>query len=244
VLFGRTGLFNGPDNTAGEAAFAGVDDDDRRIVFDAIQQFYRRYMAQAVSLSMRQPVPARTSAEDTSLGSVGDGDAAAAAVAAVGSATDPQGTWRVTVHDPSSRLKLAMHQESKLALQGMLGAMVVLVGFAVWASGGMREVVRANPCEILGRARLVAGSRLGEELRRRAKENGMRQRGNDGEPLMVKLGWWEREEWRGGGRRWGIDIVDAPSMAVLREELGERRSGAAVGKDSTVPTVHVREGWI
>ncbi|ETN39166.1 uncharacterized protein HMPREF1541_05389 [Cyphellophora europaea CBS 101466] len=236
VLFGKTGLFASP---AGEAAFASVEDADRRVVFESVQKFYRRYMAQAVSLAMRQPLPAGAVAT------------AAAAQADAGNGTeDGEGeVWRVTVHNGRKKLKLTMHQESKVALQAMLAAMVLLMGYAVWAVRAGREVVKGNPCQIWGRLQLVVGGPLAGEVYRGVKEGeepwGREGAGgsNSSSNKKVLLGWWDLPSWKGSGKRWGIDLVREGVGTAL---AGKRRlAPSPQGRVSEVrATPNVRSGWI
>ncbi|KAK4946582.1 hypothetical protein LTR10_014434 [Elasticomyces elasticus] len=167
-------------------------------VMSAIQAFYRRYMAQAISANMRVATPA------------------ADAELINGTVTTPQGVLRVRQNKPS-----------KLVLQILVGVMFVCGVLAVSLSS-LREVVPYNPCTIAGVIALWAGSRFtAAENAETGGCTDNEVRVHDGErPEMPKeamfmsnkellrsgafdgwnfrLGWWDLKD---GSRRYGIDAV-------------------------------------
>ncbi|KIW14529.1 hypothetical protein PV08_07313 [Exophiala spinifera] len=179
VLFGRA-----PIPEAWLADSARSDE-----VVSAIQAFYRRYMAQAISSNMRVPT------------------AAADAPLLTGNVTTPMGTLRVHQNKPS-----------KLALQIILGVMTLCGALAIWLAPP-RDVVPHNPCSIAGSMVVWAGSRFCESPKLETFPDQDRPVLPDGavhmsnkklmgsgalDSWMFKLGWWDRND---GTRRYGIDAV-------------------------------------
>ena len=120
--------------------------------------------------------------------------------------------------------RLVQHRGPKIALQILLGTMVLCAALA-YRLVDMRRTLLREPCSIAGKASLVMGSRmlklLEEDLRGRGA--GMGERMQDcglSEGYMLKLGWWEDKEERdrigtavhgeddGLDARWGIDLVE------------------------------------
>ncbi|EXJ91399.1 hypothetical protein A1O1_04511 [Capronia coronata CBS 617.96] len=189
VLFGRTPV---PQELLGKR-----DEDSQNRVRQGIQSFYRRYMAQAISASMRVNVSGAT----------------AATVAGTGAGvTAPAADVPATLVDvPVSVLRV--NTASKTVLQVLLATMFVC-GLAAVLLNPTRKVLPRNPCTIAGVASLLAGSRLVQELAR-AEEDEEAELVLRNEPL--RLGWWDEarlietpnEENTAGAvrRRYGIDIV-------------------------------------
>ena len=168
----------------------------------AIQSFYRRYMAQAISANMRTP----TLAAD---------------------ATVLNGT--VTLRD--GEFRVFQNRTSKIILQAFLGTMFLLGLVAVLCST-TREILPYNPCTIAGAAALWAGSNFcgsgeaavgtGERRMRYSSASSVtenhsgatpksqhRNHRGDREEASVdgrsfRLGWWERKD---RTKRYGMDIV-------------------------------------
>ncbi|KIW41439.1 uncharacterized protein PV06_07000 [Exophiala oligosperma] len=181
VLFGRSPI--------PQAWLADPERPDE--VVSAIQAFYRRYMAQAISVNMRVPT------------------AAANAQLLSGNATALTGVLRVH-----------QNNASKLALQVILGVMTLCGGLAVWLAPP-REVVPHNPCTIAGGMVLWAGSRFcetfttvetfaGQEDKPVLPEGAVHMSNKklmgsgalDG--WLFRLNWWLRDD---GTKRYGIDAV-------------------------------------
>ncbi|EXJ93202.1 hypothetical protein A1O3_01759 [Capronia epimyces CBS 606.96] len=192
VLFGRTPV---PQELMGRA-----DEESQNRVRQGILNFYRRYMAQAISANMRvNNGPASSPATSTGA------EAAEAAQATSVAAT--------LVNVPGAVLRV--NSTSKLILQALLAAMFVC-GLTAVLLNPMRKVVPHNPCTIAGVASLLAGSRLVKELSA-AKSH------DEAESLLrstsVQLGWWDdvglaetadegdQAEIVPVRRRYGIDIV-------------------------------------
>ncbi|RVX67370.1 hypothetical protein B0A52_09151 [Exophiala mesophila] len=160
VLFGQHPL---PESTL-------VGSQNQKRIMSAINAFYRRYMAQAISNNMRVARNADISPTvlvDTESSSL------------EGQITDFSGLHR-----------LVQHKGSKLALQIMLSVMTLL-GALACALTRLRDLVPHNPCTIFGVASLLAGSRLcsdenGELLREDENEN----TSSTQEPRH-RLGWWD-----------------------------------------------------
>ena len=180
VLFGKYPI---PQAWLGEAS--RIDE-----VMSAIQGFYRRYMAQAISANMRVP----TLASEAQL---------------------VNGTMTVKHGD----LRVKQNNTSKLALQILLGVMFVCGTLAVSFST-TREIMPYNPCTIAGVMALWAGSRLSGDsagqgdaggldvpmLLERAEFMSDKELALSGllDGWSFRLGWWEMDY---GSRRYGIDVV-------------------------------------
>ncbi|OAP61936.1 hypothetical protein AYL99_04139 [Fonsecaea erecta] len=129
VLFGKTPL---PESML-------VGQENRATVFQGINAFYRRYMAQAISSNMRVPSPASA-------------------------ATNEAQTYAGFVSNASLSVRLVQHNGAKLALQALLGLMAILTALACMLTK-LDKVVPYNPCTIFGVAALLAGSRLCRDRR-------------------------------------------------------------------------------
>ncbi|KIX03597.1 uncharacterized protein Z518_07150 [Rhinocladiella mackenziei CBS 650.93] len=186
VLFGRTPV---PQELMRKS-----DDDSQNRVRQGIQNFYRRYMAQAISTNMRVRIPESTvSASNTKR------------------AIEPiQSTLPGTlVNIPTSVLR--QNNTSKLILQIFL-AIMFICGLIAVLLNPTQEVVPYNPCTIAGAASLVAGSTLVREV---AGAGGDGEKDSIMRNNMIQLGWWSDykfSETRSGGegvrrRRYGIDMV-------------------------------------
>jgi len=99
-------------------------------LINATQAFYRRYMAQAISANMRVR---------------NDGGA-------------PSETFTGTYIDPTNP-RIFQSNASKLALQIVLGAMIVCAALA-YSLTSMSKTLPHNPCSIAGTASLLAGSEM------------------------------------------------------------------------------------
>ncbi|KAI1625064.1 hypothetical protein EDD37DRAFT_590156 [Exophiala viscosa] len=148
-------------------------------VMSAIQSFYRRYMAQAISGNMRVPTPAA----DAEL-------------------------INGTVIMPQGMLRVKQNKSSKLVLQILLGVMFVCGVLAVSLSS-LREVVPHNPCTIAGVMALWAGSAFtapenAETGGHTDRDNAELLRSSAFDGWKFRLGWWDLKD---GSRRYGIDAV-------------------------------------
>jgi hypothetical protein len=159
-----------------------VGADNRAKLTDAVQKFYRRYMAFAISRNMRAPTSAST-ANVTYTGTL------------LGSTTP----------------RLKQNNASKITLQVLLAVMFVCGCLAYWLTN-IRHTLPHEPYSIAGAASLLAGSEIcsarmmdgvpdGAEWmsKRELEENRV------WEGWLISLGWWNR----GGnkiGRKFGIDL--------------------------------------
>ncbi|TDZ33421.1 hypothetical protein C8035_v011871 [Colletotrichum spinosum] len=115
-------------------------------------------------------------------------------------------TYQATVVTPGTP-RLRQNEGSKIALQAMLGVMVVCI-VASRLLIDVHEVVPHDPCSIAGTASMLADSEMatrkivpeGAEWRSDAEL----ERAGVFEAYRYRLGWWERE----GGVRFGIDIEE------------------------------------
>lgn len=196
VIFGRTPV---PQDL-----MRATDSASQDRFHQAIQNFYRRYMAQAISANMRTSLVSPTVRSSTS---------SSQASASQSLATQPTAITATLV--TSQAKVLHMNATSKIILQVLLGIM------ALCGLGSMllspRHIVLHNPCSIAGLASLVAGSRLVTRLATMhvpgEKEQLLRT-------AKLRLGWWWDKagptdatgegsvEGALGTKRYGIDIVD------------------------------------
>jgi hypothetical protein len=150
-------------------------------VVSAIQGFYRRYMAQAISANMR--VPALAANADVLNG---------------------------TLRTVGETMRVKQHNGSKLALQVILGVMFIC-GILAASLSKLREVVPHNPCTIAGAMVLWAGSKSCSDrsgvcsLPNDALCVSDKQLVQDDTlaGCSFRLGWWENE---GAEKRYGLDI--------------------------------------
>lgn len=183
MLFGRTPI--------PVTALKIGNEDQKNLVQKAILEFYRRYMAQAISLNMR----AATHQSD-----------AAAAQAKEDSIT-------ATIYAATVVRRVVQDKVSKLILQGMLCFMLVC-GIIAICNIRMNKLLPAcaNPCTIWGRMSLWAGSRICEADSPKRKQTftydypKLGKESQESEPVMhmLKLGWWSMFD---GRKRYGIDFV-------------------------------------
>ena len=120
------------------ASLVGPDNADT--LEDAINIFYRLYMAQAISMNLRQPVTSFNSSSLIRRQSFGDDRLA-------------------TLTTSTATVRLMQNRGPKLALQVMLATIALLTGFA-YLTTHFRRVLPCNPCSIAGTMSLLAGSDL------------------------------------------------------------------------------------
>ncbi|KAK5949851.1 hypothetical protein OHC33_009036 [Knufia fluminis] len=165
-------------------------DDQLAQVRQGILSFYRRYMAQVISLNMRVAV-----SDD-----------------AINSQPNVEG------HAPTAvpRRRVFQNNTSKLVLQSMLAFMLVCGLFAT-CTVKMHKLLpaSANPCTIWGQMSLWAGSSLCDNEHTRgqwhsvdraailAEQSGHASSKHEGR--RFKLGWWYSLS---GDRRYGLDVVE------------------------------------
>jgi hypothetical protein len=172
VLFGRTPM--------DQDLLASQEPEDVSQVFGGIRAFYRRYMAQAISSTMRVPVP----------------------IAA-------QKILNATVTDAISDQRVFQNRTAKLILQVQLGVIFILTGLAMYFAK-LREIVPFNPCTIAGTAVLFANSRMcdpSDDMGMDIMGNG--GIGFKDGNYKFRLGWWYAKADRvGEGQKWyGIDAT-------------------------------------
>ncbi|KAJ9640764.1 hypothetical protein H2204_003053 [Knufia peltigerae] len=191
VLFGRTPI---PQDLLRQTDQASQDE-----IMQGIQNFYRRYMAQAISANMR----VNLSSTATSSGHKQDVQPSL-----------PTSLQAKMVDIPTNVVR--QNNTSKITLQVLLGVMFAC-GLAAVLLNPTQKVVRHNPCTIAGSASLFAGSGLVKELAAVAVA-GTEPRTAVLRRRKVRLGWWydydvsvEDGRPRGEGRnkRYGIDFVPA-----------------------------------
>ncbi|EXJ53817.1 hypothetical protein A1O7_09153 [Cladophialophora yegresii CBS 114405] len=180
VFFGRTPL---PQDAMRDSSAMS-----RQSVRTAIQAFYRRYMAQAISANMRVSLAPSTAAASASPNDL-----------------------RATVLNIRTPV-LRQNELSKIILQVLLGIMF-LCGLTAVLLNPIKNVVPYNPCTIAGSAALLAGSRLVREAAKEYETLSVK----DSEDLRLRLGWWESDDdvvadgdsgQEACGRRYGIDELN------------------------------------
>ena len=118
-----------------------IGPDNVKSLKDAINTFYRLYMAQAISMNMRQPISTFNSTSRlTRRQTFDDGRLA-------------------TLTTSTSIVRLIQNRGPKLALQVMLAMISLLLAFA-YATTRFRHVLPCNPCSVAGSMSLLAGSDL------------------------------------------------------------------------------------
>ncbi|OCT46426.1 hypothetical protein CLCR_01041 [Cladophialophora carrionii] len=174
VLFGKTPI---PQAWLADVSHA-------REVMSAIQAFYRRYMAQAISANLRVP------------------SLASEAALLNGTLTNYNGILRVR-----------QNAASKITLQILLGLMFACGTLAVGLST-LRKIVPHNPCTIAGVMMLWAGSKFcetdadGEDIpflsngAEFMSDKELMRRGVL-EGWSFRIGWWQSDH----GSRYGVDVV-------------------------------------
>ncbi|KIX08282.1 uncharacterized protein Z518_02938 [Rhinocladiella mackenziei CBS 650.93] len=222
-------------------SLAGENNQD--VLVDAINKFYRIYMAQAISVNMRAPLDSSTPSR-------------------LSRRQDSTASTSTTITTP----RLVQDNASKLTLQILLGIMTALSA-AAWLTTKMRRVLPCNPCSLAGAMSLLAGSDLchsaddglceccGKPRRRSfGFEDGNRpvsihagpdeddddereQIIPDGAEWMPQsqfetlfggkrysMGWWRERKSIGKRRRFGVDVGARADGADDQDwELGERR---------------------
>ncbi len=158
-----------------------VGKNNRAVIFEGINAFYRRYMAQVMSSTMRVPVKAADANAQSYTG---------------------------TVYSLSQRVRLVQDSRAKLALQISFGVMAVLTALACYLTKS-DGLVPYNPCTIFGVASLLAGSRMCSNGRFEAREKGgdqvkYRLRWWDGNQDAAETS--GTEGYQAIKRRYGIDI--------------------------------------
>ncbi|KAK5945434.1 hypothetical protein PMZ80_002639 [Knufia obscura] len=114
----------------------------RDLIFNHIQMFYRRYMAQYISANMRVSTNGSSNANTKRDDIIID-------------AADIRGSFTPTSGTP----RLVQHRTPKLVMQIMLAIMFVCGGLALWL-GQYHNLVLWNPCTIAGVMVLFAGSKM------------------------------------------------------------------------------------
>jgi len=236
-------VLNGTDQRDPKV-LAGPDNQDR--LLDAINDFYRIYMAQAIHANMRGPVETSNSTRLRPRQS---------------SSSTTLGQLQTTISTP----RLVQDNSSKLALQVLLAVMTACAAVA-YLTTKMRHVLPCNPCSIAGTMALLAGSDLchsaddglceccGKPRRRSFGQEGESIHANvedededcghqqqqlipDGAEWMdddafervfagkrYSMGWWREQRHRGKRRRFGVDIGTRADGADDQDwELGDRR---------------------
>lgn len=221
-----------------------VGEDNQDILVDAVNQFYRTYMAQAISANMRAPL---NSTSHTS------------------QRLTRRQSSTVTTTTTLTTPRLVQDKDSKIILQVLLGLITVLSA-AAWLTTRMRRVLPCNPCSIAGMMSLLAGSDLCHSVddglceccgkpRRRSfgfdkgrpesihvapdeeDDDEREQIIPDGAEWMPEsqfetvfggkrysMGWWRERKLIGKRRRFGVDVgARADGRDDEDWELGERR---------------------
>ena len=120
---------SGVSNPINPIPFLGGGNVDR--LLNALNAFYRSYMAQVINRNMAIPWSA--------------------------GAADQVQIVQGFYDDPETRFRISQNSLSKWILQGVLAAMVICGVLAYWLTD-MRHTLPHEPCSIAGRASLVAGS--------------------------------------------------------------------------------------
>ncbi|KAH8807598.1 hypothetical protein F5884DRAFT_344007 [Xylogone sp. PMI_703] len=152
---------------------------------NATSNIYSQYMAQAISLNMRE-------------------------TNSVNTVKSLAATFPATLSQPS-HLRLKQNKASKITLQVFLGVMF-LCGVAAWLLMDTRDLLTHNPCSIAGTASFLADSKIWEDDGFFRDEEGIQNvenRENKGllKGKLFSLGWWSEE--REGTTRFGIDVGNA-----------------------------------
>lgn len=156
----------------------------------AILAFYRRYMAQAISLNMRVTLDNESSVQ-------------------------PQ-TFEAIAATALLNRRVVQNNTSKLVLQLMLTFMSIC-GFIAMSTIRMRRLLPAcaNPCTIWGQMSLWAGSRYCDDPE--PDKSWPTEKDSDSDPTLCssvteptqrrrfRLGWWYMHD---GTMRYGIDVVN------------------------------------
>lgn len=187
-------LMWGPNGMAAEKLLGH----ENRLVFkDAVQDLYARYMRHVIDLRFRQPVPHDKRSGDT---------------------TTSDMLVNGTAFSFTSRLQI--NRESKIALQAMLGAMIVL-GTLAFVVTDLRGTLPRKPSFIASRMALLASSEMCREYAADERPD------PTAEGWLFSLGWW-REGREHGDQTGG---VSGDETAPTKEEEGPevRRFGVDIG---------------
>ncbi|KAH8162138.1 hypothetical protein CIB48_g6113 [Xylaria polymorpha] len=200
-------LTSGPNGTVHEAL---VGESNAQALIDAMKKLYQKLMLHVIDLDYRSSDMTSTSSQQPG--------------------ADVNERVKGTTTAIAPRLKIS--ELSKIVLQALLAAMVVLGGLAYWFVD-LRNTLPRNPYPIANSLAFFAGSTMllgdtGEGLNRRPN---VRLRAVKRKPVMVMkgksfgLGWWQREysataysdevtavpvaedEEPVSGKRFGIDIM-------------------------------------
>ncbi|KAK5083704.1 hypothetical protein LTR05_006208 [Lithohypha guttulata] len=176
-LFGRTPLPMETMKLGSEA--------DRKDMKQAILSFYRRYMAQAMSLNFRTTLNLSDIEPENS-----DSD-----------------ILSIMVHSARTVRRVVQHNSSKLVLQAMLGFMFIC-GMISLSTIRMQELLpdSANPCTIWGQLSLWAGSEWCRQKDGNQLYDTIREQEQH---VQLRLGWWSLPD---GTQRYGVDIVSDESL--------------------------------
>lgn len=239
-------IINGT-NKHDAAALVGEKNQDA--LLDAINQFYRIYMAQAISTNMRDLSSSSSTSSNSSR------------------LTRRQSSTTSTTATTVTTPRLIQDKDSKLELQIILGVIGGLCA-ASWLTTKMRRVLPCNPCSLAGTMSLLAGSDLCHSVddglceccgkpRRRSfgydtnnrpesihaapddddADDTRQQIIPDGAEWMPQsqfetafggrrysMGWWREQRAIGKRRRFGVDVgVRADGADDQEWELGQRR---------------------
>lgn len=124
-----------------------VGEDNQDVLVDAINGFYRIYMAQVISINMRVPLDSSSSTSSSPRQLLHRRQHS--------TTTSSTNTIKTTLTTP----RLVQDKTSKLTLQILLGIMTTLSA-AAWLTTKMRHVLPCNPCSLAGTMSLLAGSDL------------------------------------------------------------------------------------
>lgn len=115
-----------------------IGQDEQNGLLTLIQNFYRLYMAQAINANMRAPISASNSRLK---------------------ARQSNANQLAVISTTSGSPRLVQHRETAIALQVLLGLIMVTV-FLAYITTATRRVLPCNPCSIAGTMALLAGSDL------------------------------------------------------------------------------------
>ncbi|KAF2155693.1 hypothetical protein K461DRAFT_274707 [Myriangium duriaei CBS 260.36] len=184
----------GRANTSQLTDVVGTSPDRQQRLVREITKLYRQYMAQVLNAKLRTP---RSSGENK----------------------EPfQGTL-----DNHQQTVVRQDRTSKIILQSLI-ATILVCSVTAYILIDAHEVLPHNPCSIAGAASLFAGSKMCDSFRQTEAEKTLgsedlkawaAEKQREWEKATFRMGWWED----GGGKRFGIDIVDDGKEGnKLREE--------------------------
>lgn len=145
------GFFNALVNSSNAftpESFTGAGNEQK--LFDRINGYYRRYMAQAINANMRVACANITGSCDGIIGSANINTRRQ-------STSANSGLGSMTVYATKPRLR--QDKTTKLILQVMLGIMTICGMIAIWSTK-MRKLLPYNPYSIAGVMGLLAGSEV------------------------------------------------------------------------------------